>query len=325
MIKILSISNDHSTNAVIDWLEYKNANWSRINAEDIENKLSFSSFQKFYNNDLPKVVWFRKWQKGINKIDENECDLTSNIGKEFDEISKFIFNVFSESKWLNHPNNLQIDKLYQLLQAQKSGLAIPNTELVCKKEELSRFKEKYKFIITKPLAAVIHKIIENKSYLNYTRNINNDEIEKLEDSFYPTLVQEEIKKEFEIRSFYLEGDFYSMAIFSQNDEQTSLDFRHYNFDKPNRTVTFQIPKLIENKLESLMKKLQINCGSIDLIKDINGNYVFLEVNPLGQLGMVSSPCNYFLEEKIAQHLINLTNEKDYKDKSSAKFSEFKRN
>jgi hypothetical protein len=35
-----------------------------------------------------------------------------------------------------------------------------------------------------------------------------------------------------------------------------------------------------------------------------GEYVFLEVNPIGQFGMVSAPCNYNLEKKIAQYLIN---------------------
>ena len=31
--------------------------------------------------------------------------------------------------------------------------------------------------------------------------------------------------------------------------------------------------------------------------------VFLEVNPVGQFGMVSLPCNYQLEKRIAQYLI----------------------
>jgi hypothetical protein len=33
-----------------------------------------------------------------------------------------------------------------------------------------------------------------------------------------------------------------------------------------------------------------------------GEYVFLEVNPTGQFGWVSDNCNYYLEEKIANHL-----------------------
>jgi hypothetical protein len=45
-----------------------------------------------------------------------------------------------------------------------------------------------------------------------------------------------------------------------------------------------------------------------LIYAKDSNYYFLEVNPEGQLGMVSLPCNYYLEKKIAKELIK----KDYK-------------
>jgi D-alanine-D-alanine ligase-like ATP-grasp enzyme len=53
----------------------------------------------------------------------------------------------------------------------------------------------------------------------------------------------------------------------------------------------------------MMQKADLNCGSLDLIKSKDGRYVFLEVNPSGQFGMVSYPCNYYLEEEVAKSLI----------------------
>ncbi len=35
-----------------------------------------------------------------------------------------------------------------------------------------------------------------------------------------------------------------------------------------------------------------------------GKYVFLEINPEGQFGMVSHPCNYYLERELALTFIN---------------------
>jgi D-alanine-D-alanine ligase-like ATP-grasp enzyme len=90
-----------------------------------------------------------------------------------------------------------------------------------------------------------------------------------------------------------------MAIFSQNDEQTKIDFRKYNHLKPNRNVPFMLPPEIEKKLIQLSKKIGVNCGSIDMIVTSNNDFVFLEINPIGQFGMVSTPCNYVLNEKIA--------------------------
>jgi hypothetical protein len=53
---------------------------------------------------------------------------------------------------------------------------------------------------------------------------------------------------------------------------------------------------------SLMRDLCLDTGSIDLICTSSGRIVFLEVNPVGQFGMVSKPCNYKLEHRLAEHL-----------------------
>mgnify|MGYP000874440113 CR=1 FL=1 len=94
-----------------------------------------------------------------------------------------------------------------------------------------------------------------------------------------------------------------MAIFSQNNPKTQIDFRNYDYDKPNRLNPFKIPIEISNKIIKLMKKLKIICGSIDMIYTPKGEYVFLEVNPIGQFQWLSQNCNYYIEREIANHLI----------------------
>jgi hypothetical protein len=54
-----------------------------------------------------------------------------------------------------------------------------------------------------------------------------------------------------------------MAIFSQNDKKTKIDFRNYNAIKPNRTVPFKLPIRIEEKIVKFMKLVDMNWGSID--------------------------------------------------------------
>ena len=83
-----------------------------------------------------------------------------------------------------------------------------------------------------------------------------------------------------------------------------MDFRHYDFDIPNRSVPFQLPHLIEKKIHKLFKALGLNTGSVDLIKSQKGEFVFLEINPMGQFGMVSYPCNYQLEKKVFEFMIH---------------------
>lgn len=46
-----------------------------------------------------------------------------------------------------------------------------------------------------------------------------------------------------------------MAIFSQNDDQTKVDFRNYNINKPNRNVPFMLPNELESKIKLLMNDI----------------------------------------------------------------------
>lgn len=52
-----------------------------------------------------------------------------------------------------------------------------------------------------------------------------------------------------------------------------------------------------------MNELELKTGSIDFILSKTDEYVFLEVNPVGQFGMVSELCNYSLYNKFADFVI----------------------
>src|SRR5690606_31908398 len=132
--------------------------------------------------------------------------------------------------------------------------------------------------------------------------INKKQIEFMDETIAPTLVQEYIQKQFEIRIFFFLNKIYSMAIFSQRDKKTSIDFRNYNKENPNRFVPFALPSNILKKIEHFIKKKRMSSGSIDLILNEKGDFVFLEINPQGQFNWVSEYCNYYIEKDIAELL-----------------------
>ncbi len=113
---------------------------------------------------------------------------------------------------------------------------------------------------------------------------------------------EYIEKAYEIRVFILGDKLFSMAIFSQKNEQTKTDSRKYDYHNPNRMVPYLLPNLIERKLKALFKQLSLGTGSVDLIKSKNNEYYFLEINPDGQYGFMSETCNYNLDYEIANYL-----------------------
>jgi glutathione synthase/RimK-type ligase-like ATP-grasp enzyme len=113
-----------------------------------------------------------------------------------------------------------------------------------------------------------------------------------------------VEKEYELRVFALAGELYAMAIFSQSDPQTRTDFRRYNREKPNRTVPFRLAPETAERIRRLLADLGLETGSLDLLQARDGRELFLEVNPVGQFGMVSKPCNYHLERKVAELLLD---------------------
>lgn len=315
---------EFTTDLVIDWLDYNKINYKRINGVDLirENlKIDFDSVQITIKNETINfsdisTFWFRRllpynyFLSEYGKLTENiilNIELIRNIQSEYNKIRDFINFFYKEKNWLSRIGDSSLNKIEVLNNAKNLGLIIPNSIITNSKDEIIKFRNKYSNVIVKSVSEVLGLPIDDEAYISYTHLLTNSDLDSLPERFYPSLAQENIDKDYELRIFYLSGSFYSMAIFSQSDEKTKTDFRIYNMEKPNRNVPFTLPKNIATKLELLMRKLNLNCGSIDMIKSINGDYIFLEVNPIGQFGMVSKPCNYFLEEKVVCFLNEFEN------------------
>jgi glutathione synthase/RimK-type ligase-like ATP-grasp enzyme len=131
--------------------------------------------------------------------------------------------------------------------------------------------------------------------------ITASELDKIPTHFNYSFLQQYVDKKADIRVFYLDGKIFSTAIFSQNDEQTKIDFRNYNREKPNRIQPFKLPKEEEKKLKKLMQILNYKTGSIDYVLDKNNVLYFLEINPIGQYDFISYRCNLFLDKIICNY------------------------
>ncbi len=328
MILIFSDKSDESTNDVIDWLLKFGHKFLRLNENDqilitdIElqnNVLSYTlhaNGETFTNKDILSV-WMRRGRVNIkanfnlsqkightltNNITKSLKKLTSTVVKsEFETLREFIIEDIFDRPHVNTLVSSESNKLIALKVANKIGLNIPDSRLIGNRKMLADFFKKHDGkIISKLVSPGISSEIEftNASTIKVEKSM----IDSMPEQFQLSLFQNMIEKNFEVRSFYLNGHFYSEAIFSQNDEKTKVDFRNYNYEKPNRTCPFILPKSIEKKLDSLMKELKFNCGSLDLIYTKDKQYIFLEINPVGQFAQVSYPCNYYLEELIAQSL-----------------------
>ncbi|MDF2516712.1 MAG: hypothetical protein K0R59_2008 [Sphingobacterium sp.] len=313
MILILSNENEPSTDAVIDYLIYKGANFVRINSEDFsasaelhvdlsENSMVIGGQE--INFDEINVSWYRRWNSYDFKLNLKTAfkdQIFNEIAEELDQLSQFMFLKLGERKFLSDPQALKKhNKLYTLSLAREIGFNIPHSEIINKKNRLKEYDSAE--YITKPIAdSFAFSGTGEYLYKTFTEPISRDAIDNLGEFFFPSLFQQRIYAEFEIRSFYLDGEFFSTAILNSEtlDVKRSVGFHAERV----KMVPIELPEDIRERLKLLMVKLGLNCGSIDLIKGKDGEFYFLEVNPIGQFLGYSNACNYQIETKIANWLI----------------------
>ncbi|MFA0961071.1 grasp-with-spasm system ATP-grasp peptide maturase [Roseivirga sp. BDSF3-8] len=330
MILIISQPMEYTTSEVCRWLRHWKVPHVRLHPEDLQEggmhyELGAGSRTEEpeknrtvqvdpvgaerWQSDEVNTVWYRRWSQPRQLMQlwknagEPELDkVRRHLGGEFATLTQTLIRHLGDVKWLNHPSDNHLNKIDVLEKALEAGFDVPETLITGKKAALSRFIDQHGAVISKPVKEVDFFPYHGDEFSLYTVRFTADELEDLPDTFFPTLFQRQIPKQYEIRTFYLGGECYSMAIFSQADKMTELDFRRYNHGNMNQMVPFNLPAEQEAAADRLMKALNMDSGSLDIIRDTEGRYVFLEVNPVGQFGMVSRPCHYQLEEKVARFL-----------------------
>ncbi len=310
-----------STEEIMDWLDSYKCSFRRINGEDLESDATLNIRLEDNNyvnslvtklNDERNIIWFRRGAssttQGIFSPKAGYEVLGEVKGHLYNEFSIIrlhfydILNKLDKVRWIDDYRKSSLNKLSVLKLTTEYGIKIPPTVVTNKKEIALAFLREQGRMITKPISEVAAIDSKRLMYHMETKEVFEADFET--DIFYPSLFQKLIEKKIDIRVFYLDNTFYSMAIFSQRRAAAQIDFRNYSYDDPDRMVPYQLPEKLEAKLQALVDRMGYQHCSIDFIKGKDKQLYFLEVNPIGQFGMVSKPCNYHLEMKIANYLKN---------------------
>jgi uncharacterized protein (UPF0333 family) len=206
-LKIITTKNDKSTDVIIDWLKYYQES---ILIERISENKDLLNSQDLLNKD---TIYFRKYRhllSGANnnntKCFENKDDLSKYLKDlSHNELSIIIEYYFrSDNKQIiGNKEPFAENKLNQLEKAQKVGLNTPKTLIANEKCKLVDFiKELNSNIIVKPLYNAVFFDYNKELFGSYTKKLDEKIIQKLPNTFFPALFQQEIKKELEIRTFF---------------------------------------------------------------------------------------------------------------------------
>lgn len=214
--------------------------------------------------------------------------------------SSFIRNliVFGKAKWINHPVSTYKaeNKLYQLKCAKEIGLHVPQTYIGNVVPEYISLTNNY---VVKPLDTALF-YTDTQELFTYSTMVNGQDLldENINDA--PIILQEYLENKLDLRVTVIGSKIYPVSI-TNNGQHIVGDWRKNPKKTLQYTETF-LPQNVKDKILELMDKLKLVFGGIDLIIS-NNKYYFIEVNPTGEWGWLSSGCNIPIEKAIVEELL----------------------
>jgi len=201
--------------------------------------------------------------------------------REWQHALEVLEAVLASAYWINprRADRRARHKLVQLIEATRQGFTIPPTVIANDAEKvLQRVRAWDDQAIYKPLSWYFpppDKIL-------YTSQIDSQFVKANAESVgtAPGIFQPRIEKAFELRITVVGEAIFPVKIESQGNRTTQLDWRR-DYDVLSYAL-FELPQEMAAKLLRLHAALGLIYGAYDFIVTPEGEFVFLEVNPLGQ-------------------------------------------
>lgn len=270
----------------------------RIDFRSREEKWKFTitSGEDILHSREIKSIWYRRpyqnWTYGIQ--DPKQKGFAEKELKSF--LEDMWLGLQEDCFWVNHPYHQErtMKKMTQLRLAHELGFKTPDTLVTNTPDEAKAFWERHN-------RKIIYKTLD-QGYIDYgeigfeiqTCLVEQKHIDILNlITITPSLFQEYIEKDYELRVTVIGDKMFPVKIDSQAFEETRVDFRHPDFVSKLHYEPTVLPRHIENACFKMMDRLRLVYGAFDFAVTKDQTYVFFEVNPHGQW--------YWLEE--ATHLL----------------------
>ncbi len=289
MILIITHKEDYTVDLVVEKLNALKIDYYRFNCEDVDEqgyslKLGHQPHVLLGNIQRFNSVWFRRTK--LPEITTDSCSKKLFILNDYDYLLSNLYPLIEAKKWMSEPKHIYRaeNKLWQLKIANSIGYTIPNTIVTSSKEEIKQFARSHsnRIIIIKPIT---HGRLEDPSGVSniFTNLVEPEHIENIEEfDITPCIFQEYIEKKYELRITVVADQVFAAKVDSQLNENSKVDWRKEKI----RFTPYNLPMDVSLKCISIVKKMNLNFGAIDLIMSKKGEYVFLEINPNGQWGWI---------------------------------------
>ena len=291
MLLLVTNKNDFAVDFMITKLNEKKLPNLRLNPTEI---LDFGYDILFSGDNPHKIIRKESTDINLNEIQSiwyrravsPSVDLAGYSAGENNFISGEIKHLIEglllslKAKWINPLDAVYLGerKLYQLEIASKIGFTVPRSIVTNDYNKAIHFFEQTDgSVICKP---IFHGLLydRNDVFAIHTNRVTREDLDELNKSQVPIYLQHEITRECDLRVTVVGKDVYAVEI--RHEVEKTPDWRVKDQKVTQRVA--EIPCHIKDNIFKLMAALNLEYGAIDLIKDRNGNYIFLEINPAGE-------------------------------------------
>jgi len=330
VILIITNKGDIHCNPVIKHFQKNGDEYFRLNTESLLTDYSFSFSQKDQSSNLliknkkngkilssseVKSVWERRPHSPIIRGLKNK-KIKSVVKDEVVELSKWLRHFFincrtiGSSVW-DRPNESklrQMDVAGEVIEELCSEIKIPLTLLTNSKIELVKFTKDVDIAVVKPIAADGLELDDKLEIPFTTRQVTPESLNTISEEdleLCPTLMQEYIEKEYELRITAIGQNILCCKIDSQklpkgNGREDWREGYEHGLSEVEEWV--DCPDEIQAFISLYMQKMNLNFGCFDFIYATNNSYYFLECNPNGQWMWLEEDLGIPISESIANFL-----------------------
>jgi MvdC family ATP-grasp ribosomal peptide maturase len=195
------------------------------------------------------------------------------------------------------------NKLRQLRLARALGLEVPRTLVTNDAARVRAFFEQVHGRMVAKMLTPLSQSMEGDQPFVYTTAIGPEHLGALEELRHsPMVFQERLDKACELRVAVVGGRCFVGAIDASGSRTGQVDWRRAGPTECH-WARGELPAPVAARLEQLVAALGLVYGAVDLIVTPEGRYVFLEVNPGGEWGMLEHDLGLPIAAALADALV----------------------
>lgn len=263
--------------------------------------------KKFTSADV-SGVWYRKlWH--IPTPPALDVAYHKIFYQEYMTMRDIFFDALAHVPWINampQDHHIGGNKALQLQMAMAAGLHTPESLFTNNAAAVRTFfYETCRGNMIAKLHGTLSRSMDGSGAFLPTTQVQEADLDRLDTLRYcPMIFQELIPKQYELRVIYVNGTFFTGKIDTQNTSSGKTDWRATQ-GQPVAWQAYSLPAAVAASIHGMMQQMGLHFGALDMIRHTDGRYIFLEVNPQGEWGMLQRDLHYPVGETIAATLAAL--------------------